>query len=83
MPDSVTKAVQETALAAHRALGLRGYSRSDFILREDGVPMLLEVNTLPGMTDTSLVPQEAAAVGLSFEELIAKLIELGLECHAK
>ena len=83
VPDSVTKAVQETALAAHRALGLRGYSRSDFILREDGVPMLLEVNTLPGMTDTSLVPQEAAAVGLSFEELIAKLIELGLECHAK
>ena len=80
---SVAKAVQQAALAAHRALGLRGYSRSDFILREDGVPMLLEVNTLPGMTGTSLVPQEAAAIGLSFEELIAKLIELGLEYHAK
>lgn len=82
VPESVVRAVQNAALAAHRALGLRGYSRADFILCEDGTPMLLEVNTLPGMTSTSLVPQEAAAVGLSFEELIAKLIELGLECHA-
>lgn len=83
IPESVTKAVQEAALAAHQALGLRGYSRADFILREDGTLTLLEVNTLPGMTSTSLVPQEAAAIGLSFDELIAKLIELGQECHAK
>jgi D-alanine-D-alanine ligase len=66
------------ALTAHRALGLSGYSRADFILDPDGNLHLLEVNTLPGMTPTSLLPQEAAAVGYSFEDLIAELIKLGL-----
>ena len=66
------------ARAAHDALGLSDYSRSDFMLAADGTPYLLEVNTLPGMTATSLLPQEAQAVGLSFEQLLARLIELGL-----
>ena len=59
----------EMALKLHRALGLRVYSRSDFILDEDGEAWCLEVNTLPGMTPTSLVPQEAAAVGISYADL--------------
>jgi D-alanine-D-alanine ligase len=73
----LTARVQAITLAAHRALGLAGYSRADFLVR-DGQPLLLEVNTLPGMTPTSLLPQEAAAVGLDFDALIARLMELGL-----
>ena len=74
----LTRKVQEMALTAHRVLGISGYSRADFIVPEDETPVLLEVNTLPGMTATSLLPQEAAAYGLSFEGLIARLIELGV-----
>lgn len=80
---SATARAQELALAAHRALGLSGYSRADFILhtQADGSEALtlLEVNTLPGMTATSLVPQEAAAQGISFAALLERLIALGLE----
>lgn len=69
---------QEYALKAHRGLGLSGYSRTDFIMDHDGGLTILETNTLPGMTPTSLIPQEAAAIGMSFEDLLARLIELGL-----
>lgn len=69
--------LEETALAAHRALGLCGYSRSDFILSGTDL-FLLETNTLPGMTPTSLLPRAAAAAGISFEDLLARLIELGM-----
>lgn len=72
-----TEAVQELALRAHKCLGLSGYSRSDFILDEEGNFTLLEVNTLPGMTSTSLLPKEALAAGISFPELLQKLIDLG------
>ena len=75
--DALTRRAQELALAAHRALGLRGYSRTDFILGLDDTLTILEVNTLPGMTATSLVPQEAAAVGLDFGQLLERLMELG------
>ncbi|MGE4553630.1 MAG: D-alanine--D-alanine ligase [Desulfovibrionaceae bacterium] len=75
--ESVTKAVQALARRAHAALGLAGYSRADFILTDAG-PTLLEVNTLPGMTSTSLLPRAAKAAGLDFTELIAELIRLGL-----
>ena len=78
IPEDKTTEVQKLALKAHQALGLRGYSRADFIYTPKGELQLLEVNTLPGMTPTSLLPQEAAAIGLSFDDLIAKLIELGL-----
>jgi len=80
--EAVSKAVQERMLAVHRALGLTGYSRGDFILDKDGTAWLLEVNTLPGMTPTSLVPRAAAAVGLGFSDLIAELIRLGLRRKA-
>lgn len=79
--ESISKKVQDMALRAHRALGLTGYSRGDFMLADDGTPYLLEVNTLPGMTATSLMPQSAAEAGMSFEELIGELIRLGLREH--
>lgn len=79
VPDEITRLVQERMLAAHNALGLTGYSRGDFILAADGTPYLLEINTLPGMTPTSLLPRAAGQVGLSFAALIDELIRLGLE----
>ncbi len=78
IPDAVTAEAKRMALDAHRALGLRGYSRADFIFAPDTSLHLLEVNTLPGMTPNSLLPKEAAAVGMSFDELIAELIRLGM-----
>ena len=80
--DAVTELLQQQMLAAHRALGLTGYSRGDFILAEDGTPYLLEINTLPGMTPTSLLPRAAAAVGMDFAALIAELIRLGQQRKA-
>jgi D-alanine-D-alanine ligase len=77
--ESVRKEVQRFAVMAHKALRLRGYSRTDMILREDGEIFLLETNTIPGMTQTSLMPQAAAAYGLDFPHFLEKLIELGLE----
>ena len=79
----LTARVQDMALTAHRALGLSGYSRADFILGQDNSLNLLEVNTLPGMTGTSLVPQEAAAAGLDFAQLLEQLIKIGLARHKR
>lgn len=76
-----TATVQRLALRAHKALGLQGYSRADFIMNQSGEFILLEVNTLPGMTSTSLLPQAAAQAGYDFPALLEKLIELGLEDH--
>ena len=70
---------QEYGVAAHSALQLRGYSRTDMILTAEGTFVLLETNTIPGMTATSLFPQAAAAYGLSFPALLERLIELGME----
>ncbi len=69
--------VQRLGLLAHRALKLSGYSRVDFRLTPDGRLFCLEVNTLPGMTATSLMPQSAAAVGIAFPELCERICELG------
>ncbi len=77
IPEELTSRLQQTALHCHKVLGLEGYSRTDFIVKEEEF-FVLEVNTLPGMTATSLLPQEAAAVGYSFEKLLSALIELGL-----
>ena len=72
------KTIGELALKLHRALGLRTYSRTDFILDEEGRPWCLEINTLPGMTPGSLLPKEAKAVGLSYPELCQKILDLSL-----
>jgi len=72
----------QVALKVHNALGLQGYSRSDYIVDAKGDIYFLEINTLPGMTPTSLVPQEAAAAGISYNELCQKIIDMALEAHA-
>jgi D-alanine-D-alanine ligase len=70
--------LQMLGLSAHRLLGLRDYSRSDFIVTRDNRPYLLEVNSLPGLTPVSLVPDACAAVGIGFEALIDRLVGYAL-----
>jgi D-alanine-D-alanine ligase len=76
--EATAKRAQELTLRAHHALGCRGISRVDMIVAPDEV-YVLEVNTIPGMTDTSLVPRAAEAEGMSFPEFVDRLIELALE----
>ena len=71
--DPVRDQAQALGMAAHRALGCRSMSRTDFILTPDGQLVTLETNTIPGLTRTSLLPQQAAAAGLSFADLVAGL----------
>ncbi|QTN33522.1 D-alanine--D-alanine ligase [Akkermansiaceae bacterium] len=73
-----TMAVQAAAVAAHKSLGLEVYSRVDVMLGADNKPYVLEANTIPGMTETSLLPKSAAAAGLPFPELCRKIAELSL-----
>ncbi len=76
LTEAVTKAAMDAALTAHQALGCRGVSRSDFRFDEQkGRLVILETNTQPGMTPTSLVPEQAAYLGMSFEDLVAWMIE--------
>ena len=74
-----TAEMQKYAQMAFLALGLTSYARMDFMMGADGSLYCLEANTLPGMTPTSLLPQEAAAVGIGYEELCEKLIEVSLK----
>ena len=78
--DALTQKAQTYAKMAHKALFCEGYSRTDMIIQEDDI-YILETNTIPGMTATSLLPQAAAAAGISFTELLDRLIELGMERH--
>lgn len=75
---ALAKEIQRLGETAHRALGLRDFSRVDFRLDAKGRPHCIEANTLPGLTATSLLPQSAAASGLPFGDLCAKLVELAL-----
>lgn len=79
LPKDVYERAQSLAIRAHKALGCRGVSRSDFIVTEDGVPYILETNTIPGMTETSLLPDSARHAGIEFPELCRRLVELALE----
>ena len=79
LSDEQTKKVQEIAVAAHKALGCRGVSRTDIIMDGNGVCWVLETNTLPGMTSTSLLPDAARVAGYSFSELCTMLIQLAFE----
>lgn len=78
IPADLTRLIQEITVKAHTVLGLSGYSRADFMVNEQGQPFILEVNTLPGLTATSLIPQELAAIGISFAGMAERLIELGM-----
>jgi len=73
---TLPKKIQELALAAFRALGLVVYGRVDMLLTEAGEPYVLEVNTIPGMTETSLLPEAAAAAGINYVALCRRIIEL-------
>jgi D-alanine-D-alanine ligase len=76
---ATTKRIQNAALGAFRAVGGRDYARVDVMVRADGQPVVLEVNTQPGMTETSLLPKAAAAAGLSYAQLCRRMIDLALE----
>jgi len=76
--DEITKAIQDAALAAHKSLGVEVYSRVDVLLDEDNKPYVLEANTIPGMTATSLLPKSAGAAGYTFDELCMKIIDLSI-----
>jgi D-alanine-D-alanine ligase len=77
-----TMAVQAAATAAHHSLGIEIYSRVDVLLDSENRPFVLEVNTIPGMTETSLLPKAAAAAGISFPELCQTIAELSLKLRS-
>jgi D-alanine-D-alanine ligase len=76
--EPTTRRIQEAALGAFRAVGGRDYARVDVMVRSNGDPVVLEVNTLPGMTATSLLPKAAAAVGIGYPELCQRMVDLAL-----
>ncbi len=78
LSDDLTQRAQQYAIKAHQVLKLRGYSRTDMIVSEQGI-FVLETNTIPGMTPTSLLPQAAAEAGLPFAKLLDRLIELAMQ----
>lgn len=79
LPGGLTERIQQMALDAHRSLGCRGCTRVDLRLDAHGEPFVLEVNTIPGMTETSLLPDAAAAAGISFTQLCVLAIHMALE----
>jgi D-alanine-D-alanine ligase len=74
--ESLTRKIQDLALRAYRSIGLRVYSRVDVLLPAKAEPSVLEVNTIPGMTEASLLPEAAAAAGIKYDELCLRIIEL-------
>lgn len=79
LSEDVYAKAQEYAVQAHKILGCRGVSRSDFIVTAEGTPYILETNTIPGMTETSLLPDSARHAGIEFPELCRRIVELALE----
>ena len=81
--DELTAIAQQYGVKAHKVLQLHGYSRSDMIIDRDNTIYILETNTIPGMTQTSLLPQSAAAHGLDYPQLLERLIELGMTAKGR
>ena len=79
LPDEVIRRASNLAVAAHVALGCKGCSRSDFIVKDNGEPIILETNTIPGMTSASLFPDSAREAGIAFPELCRTFVELALD----
>ena len=79
LPKDVYQKLQEFSLEAHRVLECRGFSRVDAVVSEDGQPYILEVNTIPGMTELSDLPAEAAAMGISYDELVLWILKSAFE----
>ncbi len=82
LPDETARRATEVALKAHRCLECQNLSRVDMIVDEEGVPMVLELNISPGMTESSLLPMAAEAAGISFTRLVERLVELAMEKYA-
>jgi len=76
LPEAQEREIQTLVLRAVEALGCTGWGRADLILRDDGKPFLLEMNTIPGMTGHSLVPMAARAAGIAFDDLALRILEL-------
>jgi len=72
---ALSSQVSSLALRIHRLIGARGVTRTDFLISERGEPLVLEINTLPGMTEASLVPKSAAAAGITMPKLVRTLVE--------
>ena len=81
IPPETEEKVRSAALRVYEALGLSVYARADFIVTGDGEPWFLEINTLPGMTPTSLLPQEAAAAGIDYNQLCERIVYASLEAR--
>lgn len=79
LPEEVQQEIRRIALKTYQAIGCRGLSRVDFIVDKDFQPYVLEVNTIPGMTATSLFPDAARAAGMEFPDLVTKIIDLAME----
>jgi D-alanine-D-alanine ligase len=79
LPEGVGERTRELAVEAYRALGCRGFARVDLMLHEDGELYVLEANAVPGLTETSLLPQAAEAAGISFDELVQRILAMALQ----
>ena len=79
LDETTTRRIQEISEKVFEVLHLKKYARMDFMLDEQGNPYCLEANTLPGMTPTSLIPQEAAAVGIGYDQLCQKILDMAFE----
>jgi D-alanine-D-alanine ligase len=76
---SITRKVQKIAIEVYKAIGCRGFGRVDFILKDNKYPVVLEINTIPGLTSMSLLPKAAKAAGISYPSLIDKIIKYAIE----
>ena len=83
LPPDLVRSLQAMAIAAFQAVDCAGMGRVDFFLAADGRPYLNEINTIPGFTPVSMYPKLWEAAGLSYRDLITRLIELGLERHGE
>ena len=83
LDEETTRRVQAAAIEAHKALGIEIYSRVDVILSENDIPYVLEVNTIPGMTETSLLPKAAKANGIEFCDLCQQIAKLSMQLRKK
>jgi len=79
IPEKLTQKLQEQALLAFESIGCKGFARVDFRVKDNGEIYCLEINTIPGMTGTSLVPKAAKAAGIDFPELVDRIVKLALE----
>ena len=83
LDDEITSKIKDLALEAHKALGIEIYSRVDVLLSDEQIPFVLEVNTIPGMTETSLLPKAANAYGINFANLCERIAELSMRLRKK